>query len=102
MSLNPLEEVKRFFEEGYPRIKTIITNLETFQIAGYLVISYFVLPKESWWTNYYEPTEAKIRLMKLKYKDNEEALVQLFAKEMESDVSRRYSKYHAKNSQNKC
>jgi len=91
---NPPEEVRKFFVEGYPGIKTVNENLEAIRKAGYRVISHFVLPKESWCNHYYKPIEAKIPSMKLKYKDDEEALAFLAAEELEIDIFRRYSDYY--------
>jgi ubiquinone/menaquinone biosynthesis C-methylase UbiE len=91
---DPPGDVRKFFVEGYPAIKTINENLETIKKAGYRVINHFVLPKESWWDNYYTPIEAKIPAMKLKYKDDKEALDFLAAEELEIDMFRRYSDYY--------
>ena len=91
---NPLEEVKKFFTEVYPAINTVNENLETIKKAGYQVINHFVLPKESWWIHYYAPIEAKIPLMKLKYKDDKEALDFLAVEELEIEMFRRYSNYY--------
>jgi ubiquinone/menaquinone biosynthesis C-methylase UbiE len=91
---NPPEEVKKFLMEAYPAIKTINENLETINKAGYKIIGHFVLPKESWWTHYYTPIEAKIPSLKLKYKDDNEALEHLAAEELEIDMFRKYSDYY--------
>ena len=94
LKLDPPEEVKKFLMEEYPPIKTIKGNLETIKKAGYRVISHFVLPKESWWTHYYKPIEAKIPSLKLKYKDDKEALDFLAVQELEIDMFRKYSDYY--------
>lgn len=94
LSSDPPEEVRKFFMEAYPEIKTINENLETIKKAGYRVINHFVLPKESWWDNYYKPIEAKIPSMKLKYKDDKEALDFLAVEELEIDMFRKYSDYY--------
>ena len=91
---DPPEDVRNFFMEGYPGIKTINENLETIKKAGYRIIEHFVLPEESWWNNYYTPIEAKIPSMKLKYKDDKEALDFLAAEELEIDMFRKYSDYY--------
>jgi ubiquinone/menaquinone biosynthesis C-methylase UbiE len=91
---NPPEEVKNFLMEAYPAIKTINENLETIKKAGYRVISHFVLPKESWWDNYYTPIEAKLTSLKRKYKDDKEALEHVAAEELEIEMFRKYSDYY--------
>lgn len=91
---NPPEDVKKFFAEGYPGIKTISENLETIRKADYRIINHFVLPKESWWTNYYTLIEAKIPSIKLKYKNGKEALDILAVEELEINMFRKYSDYY--------
>jgi len=94
LQLNPPEEVKKFFTEVYPAIKTVNGNIEMIRKAGYRVISHFVLPKEGWWTHYYTPIETKIPSMKLKYKHDKEALAFLAAEELEIEMFRKYSDYY--------
>jgi ubiquinone/menaquinone biosynthesis C-methylase UbiE len=94
LKANPPEEVRKFFVEGYPGIKTINENLETIKKAGYRIINHFGLPEKSWWANYYKPIEAKIPSMKLKYKDDKEALAFLAVEELEIAMFRRYSDYY--------
>ncbi len=90
---NPPEKIRRFMEEGYPAIKTIKENLEIARKCGYRVVSYFILPEKSWWTNYYTPLEAKIASLKSKYKDDKEAMNVLSFHELEIEVYRKYSDY---------
>lgn len=91
---DPPEEVRKFFAEGYPGIKTINENLETIKKAGYRIINHFVLPDESWWNNYYIPIAAKIPSLRLKYRDDKEALAILDCEELEMEMFRKYSKYY--------
>ena len=94
LKLDSPEEVKKFFLEVYPGIKSINENLKMIRKAGYRIISHFVLPKESWWDNYYTPIEKKIPSLKRKYKDDKEALDFLAVEELEIDMFRRYSDYY--------
>ena len=91
---NPPEEVRRFMEEVYPAIKTIEENLEIARKCGYRIVSYFILPEKSWWTNYYTPLEAKIASLKTKYRDDEEAMNVLASHELEIEMYRKYSEYY--------
>jgi len=91
---DPPEEVRKFFAEGYPGIKTINENLETIKKAGYRITNHFVLPDESWWNNYYIPIAAKIPSLRLKYRDDEEALAILDCEELEMEMFHKYSKYY--------
>jgi ubiquinone/menaquinone biosynthesis C-methylase UbiE len=90
---DPPEEVRKFVE-SYSGAKTINENLEIIRKAGYRVISHFVLPEESCWTHYYTPIDAKLPSLKLKYKDDKEALAHLAGEELEIDMFRKYSDYY--------
>ena len=76
------------------KVKTISGNLETINKAGYKITNHFVLPKESWWLHYYTPIEAKLPAIKLKYKDDKEALAHLASEELEINMFRKYSDYY--------
>jgi ubiquinone/menaquinone biosynthesis C-methylase UbiE len=91
---NPPEEIKKFFTEVYPAIKTVNGNLDAIRKAGYKLISHFALPKEGWWTHYYTPIEAKLPTLKQKYKNNPEALAYLASEELEISMFRKYSDYY--------
>jgi hypothetical protein len=43
---DPPEEVRKFFAEEYPEIKTIMENLKVIEKAGYRTINHSMLPKE--------------------------------------------------------
>ena len=91
---DPPKEIKKFFFQGYPAIKTVNENIETIKQAGYKVINHFVLSKEGWWTHYYTPIEAKLSSMKQKYKDNQDATAYLASEELEINMFRKYSDYY--------
>jgi hypothetical protein len=91
---NPPEEVKQFFVEGYPAINTIEGNLEIIKKAGYKLVNYFVLPKEGWWTHYYNSIEPKFLSLKQKYKDDKEAMPVIAFQELEIEMYRKYSDYY--------
>jgi ubiquinone/menaquinone biosynthesis C-methylase UbiE len=91
---NPPEEIRRFMEEEYPAIKTIKENLEIARKCEYHIVSYFILPDKSWWTNYYTPMETKIASLKSKYREDEEAMNVLASHEQEIEMYRKYSDYY--------
>ena len=91
---DPPEEIRRYMEEEYSAIKTIKENLEIARKCGYRIISHFILPEKSWWTNYYTPMETKIASLKSKYRDDEEAMNILASHELEIDVYQKYSDYY--------
>ncbi|MFX1294212.1 MAG: class I SAM-dependent methyltransferase [Promethearchaeota archaeon] len=42
--------------------------------CGYKLINYFLLPEEVWWVKYYKPLEIRIKELRVKYKNDPEAL----------------------------
>lgn len=91
---DPPEEVKKFWANEYPAIKTIKENLQIARKNGYRLVSYFVLPEKSWWTNYYTPIETKIASLKAKYRDDKKALHLLTYHELEIEMYLNYSDYY--------
>ncbi len=91
---NPPEQVKVFWEQNYPAIKSVPDNLAIIADAGYHLIDYFVLPENDWWDNYYTHIEKKIMPMKLKYRNDPEALEVIHLEEAEMDLYRKYSAYY--------
>ena len=88
------EELKQFWKQSYLAIATVEENLATAEKAGYRVVGHFVLPSESWWTNYYTPILAKLPALKQKYRGDPKALSVLAMEDVETDVFRRYSDYY--------
>ena len=87
-------EVNEYLKNAYPAIKTIKGNLNIAKKVGYRIVGYFVLPSESWWTNYYNPILAKLPNLKEKYKNNEEKLQHIAYEEIEIEMFRKYSDYY--------
>jgi len=88
------EEIKTFMKEGYPAIKTIEENLEVARNSEYCIVGSFVLPKMSWWNNYYTLIEVKLQSLKSEYSDDEEALQFITVEETEMEMFRKYSDYY--------
>jgi hypothetical protein len=55
LQYSPPEEIKKFFTEVHPGIKTVKANLEAIKETGYRVVNHFVLPKEGRSIHYYTP-----------------------------------------------
>jgi ubiquinone/menaquinone biosynthesis C-methylase UbiE len=53
------------------------TKLAQIPDCGYSLIGHFFITKESWWTEYYEPLENKIKEMLSNYSDNSKKLVNI-------------------------
>ena len=87
-------EVKEYLDQFDPTIKTIQGNLDIVKKVGYRLVGFFVLPSESWWTNYYDPILAKLPNLKEKYKDDEEKLQHIACREVETEMFRKYSEFY--------
>jgi ubiquinone/menaquinone biosynthesis C-methylase UbiE len=91
---DPPEEVRKFFAEAYPGVKTVEENLEVAKKTGYQIVGWFVIPERSWWDNYYALIEEKIPALKSKYRGDKEALSLLACEELEIEMYRKYSEYY--------
>lgn len=91
---NPPEEVQHFFDEEYPVMNDVESNVEVIQNAGYEMIGNFILPKSAWWDNYYTPIETKLPAFRDKYKTDPEALAVAELHEVEIDMYRKYSDFY--------
>ena len=54
--------------------KSMPDKLKKIPNCGYELISYFSLPEDAWWIDYYKPLETQIKKLRGKYKNDPEAL----------------------------
>ncbi len=84
--------LKEFWDEVYPDIKDIKSNISLIKEEGFNVSSHFTLPK-SCWVDFYSHMNKEIKELKKKYHNNKIAL-QVFEKcEKEIKIYNKYSKY---------
>jgi ubiquinone/menaquinone biosynthesis C-methylase UbiE len=88
------EEVRKFFAEVYPVMKTVEENLEVARKTGYRIVGWFAIPESSWWGNYYAPIERKLPALKSKYRGDKDALHILACEEVEIEMYRKYAEYY--------
>jgi SAM-dependent methyltransferase len=88
---DPPVEVKAFFADAYPDMKTIPEVCQMAADSGYRVIDRFNLPDSAWWDDYYTPMLERIKELKLHYAGIAEA-EEVYARcEAEIDMFRRNS-----------
>jgi SAM-dependent methyltransferase len=87
------ESLRKFWDEGYPDIKDIKSNISLIQNEGFDLLGHFTLPKSSWIDNYYAPMEKRINELKKKYHDNNIALQVFEECEKEIRIYHTYSDY---------
>ena len=47
-------DVKEFFRQGFPAMRSVRDNLELIENASYRVLSTFTLPREAWTRGFYD------------------------------------------------
>lgn len=90
----PPKEISAYWKKMYPGITTIPRNLEIIPRCGYKVLGHFPLPEDAWWEEYYHPLEGRINQLRIKYKDDQEALIILDSGQEEIDLYKKYSEWY--------
>ena len=90
----PPSELQAFWAANYPGMRTVEENLEIVRAAGYRQVRHFVLPTSAWWEGYYTPQEARIAMLRDKYRDDAEAIQLLDESQLEIDLYRKYSDWY--------
>jgi ubiquinone/menaquinone biosynthesis C-methylase UbiE len=85
--------LKEFWDNGYPDIKDIKSNIDLIKNEGFELLSHFTLPKSSWIDSYYSPMQKSIDKLKKKYHDNKIALQTFEECENEIKIYNNYSDY---------
>ncbi len=87
---NPPAEVRDFWAEGYPPMKTVEQNFLVINECGYSLLGHFILPESSWWDGYYRPIEDRLRGLRAKYATDPAALEMINGEQQEIDLFRAY------------
>ena len=88
---NPPTEVKEFWQVNYPDMKRIDDNLQLIEASGYRQLGHFVIPKSSWWDNYYTPLKERLNNLRHKYSDDPQANQVLDNELQEIEIYQKYS-----------
>lgn len=67
LHMNPSKESKEFWEQGYPEINTIPKKVNQIINLQYAYLFSFVLPREDWTSEYYNPLDSNLKKMEHKY-----------------------------------
>ena len=87
----PPSEPRKFWDEGYPGMKSIDQNCRVIEDIGYELITSFTLPDSAWFDGYYTPLEKRILGMREKYAGDKEAIEFLDGTQEEIDIFLEYS-----------
>ena len=75
-------------------IDTIANKVQQLHDAGYHDVNTFVLPKECWTDNFYQPQKEAQRLFLERYPDNKTAAELVANQRHEAELYSRYSDYY--------
>lgn len=87
-------EVADFWEDAYPAITDIATNIATMQRCGYTPVATFVLPVECWTANFYEPQQSAQRIFLSRHGDDRTAQSLVANQQHEAAIYDRYHDYY--------
>jgi SAM-dependent methyltransferase len=91
---NPPEEIADYWKAAYPGITTISANLRQIEACGYELTGHFPLPEDAWWEGYYGPLEKRLKKLREKYHDNQDALAVIEEEQKEIDLYRKYNQWY--------
>jgi len=90
---DPPQAIYSYWKNIYPGITTVDQNLKLIQDCGYENLGHFTLPEDAWWTEYYQPLQARVRKLRTKYIHEHEAQLVLDKEQQEIDLFRKYGKW---------
>ncbi|MBR9999502.1 MAG: class I SAM-dependent methyltransferase [Cyclobacteriaceae bacterium] len=70
-SLNPPDKAREFWEIEYPAMQSDPFCKNAISRSGFTLIRDFLLPKEAWWEQYYQPLSKRVVQMKKNYAASE-------------------------------
>jgi SAM-dependent methyltransferase len=92
---DPPLEIRAYWDQDYPAISDLDQNLARVRSAGYRPLGHFVLPPSDWMDAYYIPLEARLEMLRQKYRREAQALAQLAEHQREIDLFRRYHEWYS-------
>ncbi len=91
---SPPEELYRWWHEAYPKMGGVEDCLESVRGSGFEVVEHFVLPEAAWWSDYYEPMERRLVVLREHYRSDPLALAAIENHQQEVDYYRRWSAHY--------
>lgn len=88
------KELREFWDIEVPGMLDEKSQKELINNSGYDLVESFRLPYEAWLSNYYDPLEKRLLLMREKYLGNEEAQKIIDFTQKEIDISRSFNDYY--------
>jgi cyclopropane fatty-acyl-phospholipid synthase-like methyltransferase len=94
LSSDPPVECRQFFDNMYPAMVDVDTNLVTIKNCGHEILGHFTFPESAWWEPYYWPLKARLESLRKKYSENHERIEMIESVQTEIEMYRRYSSYY--------
>ena len=91
---DPPEEIREFWQQAYPEMKSLEENLNIIHSCGFYLIDYFVLPETSWTDEYYKPMQERIEKLRDQYQDDPQKLAILDEELIEIQLYNKYSDWY--------
>jgi SAM-dependent methyltransferase len=91
---DPPSEPADFWASGYTAMKSVGENIEIIERCGYELLEHFTLPESAWWDNYYNPIKERLKVLREKYRGDEEAESVFAAEEAEMRLYERYAEWY--------
>ncbi|MCB1180383.1 MAG: class I SAM-dependent methyltransferase [Leptospiraceae bacterium] len=89
------KEIEDFWINAYPEIDTASRKIKVLEENGFSPASYFILPEESWLTNYYKPMEARFDSFLKKHNHSEIAKSIVEGEKEEIRLYKKYKDYYS-------
>lgn len=90
----PSEEVLNTWINDYPGMGNIESTKKIIEETGYELLGHFTIPDSAWWDDYYTPLEARLKLLREKYRDDPDKLAGIEETQKEIDMHRKYWQYY--------
>jgi SAM-dependent methyltransferase len=84
------DEPRAFWARNYPALTTIDANLAIARACGFEVVEHFTLPESAWW-EYYDPMEARLRILRATHRGDDEALAIIASTQEQIDLYRGFA-----------
>lgn len=66
----PAKEAMEFWQAEYPAMQSVGANIEAVKRVGYELVNWFILPKQDWFINFYQPLQTSIAALRAAYPNN--------------------------------
>ncbi len=91
---DPPPEIQQWWQQEYPAMTDVQSNLALIREAGFKPLGHFVLPTEAWTDEYFVPLQARIEQLRVKYDSEPEASGVLDMLQSEIDQYEKYGDWY--------